>query len=82
MVTELLPDLAQRALEGFINTNFKGILRGLRCYHVHFTEDGNEMPHREVLCGVTKLWVTQSLRCCKVERMHNCLEAELSGTTH
>lgn len=74
--------LAQRALEGFINTNFKGIRRGLRYYHVHFTEDGNERPHTEVLCGVTKLWVTRSLRCCTAEPMHNCLEAELTGMTH
>lgn len=48
----------------------------LALYYVHFTEDGNEIPHTEMLCGITKLWVTQSLRCSKVEHMHNYLEAE------
>lgn len=66
MVTELLPYLAQRALEGFINTNFKGILRGLCYYHVHFTEDGNEITtHRSVVrshqaLGHTVLMMLQS----------------------
>lgn len=48
----------------------------LALYHVHSREDGNEIPHTEMLCGVTTLWVTQSLRCSKVEHMYNYLEAE------
>lgn len=78
IATELLAYFAQRALQGFINTSFKGILRGLHYSCLHFTQNGTEMPHTSAMENHGALGHT-----VLPMHTHNChLEAELTGITH